>query len=178
MAPRFRAAAVAILAGGWVAGTLDVGAAALINHLGPTTILHAIASGLLGPASFTGGAYSAALGLLLQWAMSILIAAIYFLATRPFPLLRRRWWLGGLLAGFIIELVMVYLVVPLSAAPFRMKLSLHDFIAHFHAISFLENLLAMFVFGLIVAYAASLASRPPEGSMRGAATAIADEQAG
>lgn len=178
MAPRIRAA-VAILAGGWVAGTLDIGAAALINHLGPTIILRSIASGLLGAASFTGGAYSAALGLLLQWAMSILIASIYFLATRRLPLLRRRWWLGGLLAGFVIELVMVYLVVPLSAAPFRMKLSLHDFIAHFHAGSFLENLLAMLVFGLIIAYAASLVSGSAvEGSVKGGAAAVAGERAG
>jgi hypothetical protein len=50
-------------------------------------------------------------------------------------------------------------VVPLSAAPFRMKLSLDDYVAHFHAVSFLENLLAMFVFGLIVAYAAHRVSR-------------------
>lgn len=158
-----RAAVLCVCASGWIAGTLDIGAAALINHLSPVTIMHAIASGLLGQASFAGASYSALLGLLLQWAMSVLIAAIYFVATARLPLLRKRWWLGGLLAGLVIQLVMVYLVVPLSAAPFRMKLSLHDYVAHFHAASFLENLLAMFVFGLIIAYGAHRASRTSDG---------------
>ncbi|MGN6314556.1 MAG: hypothetical protein ACTHMO_12460 [Rhodanobacteraceae bacterium] len=154
-----RAAIIAVCASGLVAGTLDIGAAALINHLSPAVIMQAIASGLLGQASFAGGAHSALLGLLLQWTMSVLIAAIYLVATARLPLLRKRWWLGGLLAGLVIQLVMVYLVVPLSAAPFRMQLSLHDYITHFRALSFLENLLAMFVFGLIIAYGAHRVSR-------------------
>lgn len=168
MRPSRRAAIIAVCASGLIAGTLDIGAAALINHLSPVVIVRSIASGLLGQASLTGGAYSALLGLVLQWAMSVLIAAIYFFATRPLPWLRRRWWLGGLLAGLIIQLVMVYLVVPLSAAPFRMQLSLHDYVAHFHVVSFFENLLAMFVFGLILAYGASVASRTPADQDSGA----------
>jgi len=46
-----RALLIAILWGGFVAGTIDIGAAALINRLSPVIILHAIASGLLGKAS-------------------------------------------------------------------------------------------------------------------------------
>ena len=163
MRASLRAMVIAVCASGLIAGTLDLGAAALINQLSPVIILRAIASGLLGRASFTGGSYAALLGLLLQWAMSVVIAAIYFLATQALPLLRRHWWMGGLLAGLIIQLVMVYLVVPLSAAPFRMQLSLHDYFAHFHAVSFGENLMAMFVFGLVVAYGASTIPRAPAG---------------
>lgn len=107
----------AILLGGLVAGTLDIGAAALISHVSPVLILHYIASGILGKTSFSAGAPAALFGLVLQWAMSVLIAAIYWRATASMPRLRERWWLGGLLAGLIIYLVMNFIVMPFSAAP-------------------------------------------------------------
>ena len=46
---------VAIVLGGLIAGTLDIGTAALINGRSPLVILLVIASGLLGKASFQGG---------------------------------------------------------------------------------------------------------------------------
>lgn len=140
----------AILVGGLVAGTLDIGAAALINRVSPILIAHYIASGVLGRASFSVGAPAAYLGLVLQWAMSILIAAIYWSVTARMPRLRQRWWLGGLLAGVIIYLVMNFLVMPFSAAP----VTLHEVIARFSLVKGAENLAAMFVFGLIVAFCA------------------------
>src|SRR6202789_2865786 len=75
----------AILAGGFIAGTLDIGAAVALYHISPITILQAIASGLLGKASFAGGINTALLGLVLQWAMSLIIAAIYVLAADRLP---------------------------------------------------------------------------------------------
>jgi uncharacterized membrane protein YagU involved in acid resistance len=139
-----------ILVGGLVAGTLDIGAAALINHVSPIPIVHYIASGLLGKASFSAGAPAAWLGLILQWAMSLVIAAIYWLVTARMPRLRERWWLGGLLAGVVIFLVMNFVVMPFSAAP----VTLHEVIARLTPARAAENLAAMFVFGLIVAYCA------------------------
>lgn len=65
---------VAILLGGFIAGTIDIGAAALINWVSPILILHFIAGGLLGKAALGGGTPVALLGLLLQWAMSLIIA--------------------------------------------------------------------------------------------------------
>ncbi|HJS91257.1 MAG TPA: hypothetical protein VJ738_14935 [Steroidobacteraceae bacterium] len=141
------AALRAILAGGLVAGTLDLGAAALINQVSPVLIAHYIASGVLGKASFSIGASAAYLGLILQWIMSVVIAAIYWLVTARLPRLRDRWWLGGFLAGAVIFLVMNFIVMPLSAAP----VTLHEVIARFRPIKGAENLLAMFVFGLIIA---------------------------
>lgn len=140
----------AILIGGLVAGTLDIGAAALINSVSPTLIAHYIASGVLGRASFSAGAPAAGLGLLLQWAMSVVIAALYWFVTAGMPRLRERWWLGGLLAGIVIYLVMNFIVMPFSAAP----VTLHEVITRFRPMKGAENLLAMFVFGLIVAYCA------------------------
>lgn len=137
----------AILVGGLVAGTLDFGAAALINRVSPVLIAHYIASGVLGRASFAIGAPAAYLGLMLQWAMSVVIAAIYWFVTAPMPRLREKWWLGGLLAGLVIFLVMNFVVMPFSAAP----VTLHEVIARFRLTKGAENLAAMFVFGLIVA---------------------------
>lgn len=144
------AALRAIICGGLIAGTLDIGAASLINTTNPVLIVHYIASGLLGTRAFTLGAAATCLGLLLQWAMSIVIAAIYFGVTSRWRRLRTRWQLGGLFAGVIIFLVMNFVVMPLSAAPITYR----EIIEHFRPLKYAANLLAMFVFGLIVAYCA------------------------
>jgi uncharacterized membrane protein YagU involved in acid resistance len=134
------------ISGGLLAGTIDIGAAALINLVSPLRILLAIASGLLGKAAFAGGDQIMLLGLILQWGMSVLIAAIYSLAAWRFPELARRWALGGALYGVIVFIVMNFVVVPLSAAPFRLPLK---------AAAVSGNLLAMLVFGWLVAFMAN-----------------------
>ena len=150
---------LAILVGGLVAGTVDIGAAALINQVSPVLIAHYIASGILGKASFSMGTPAVCLGVILQWAMSVLIAAIYWSVTARMPRLRARWWLGGLLAGAVIYLVMNFLVMPFSAAP----VTLHQVIAHFTLAKGAENLAAMFVFGWIIAFCARNPGRPAAG---------------
>ncbi|HEY3786956.1 MAG TPA: hypothetical protein VGL55_16915 [Steroidobacteraceae bacterium] len=132
-----------ILISGLVAGTLDIGAAALINHISPVIIMRFIAAGLLGMQSLKMGLTSSALGLVLQWAMSILIAAICILVTQPVAGLRRHWMPLGLAYGVATFFVMNYLVVPLSAIGHGPKFSPERFA---------ENLIAMLVFGLIIAY--------------------------
>ena len=135
----------AILCGGFVAGTLDVGVAALINTISPIVILKAIASGVLGKPAFAGGTSVAVLGLGLQWAMSLLIAAIYVFAAHRLPRLVLRWPAWGIAYGVVIFFVMNYVVRPLSAAWPK---------THFTPAQFVENMLAMFLFGLIVAFCA------------------------
>ncbi len=71
-----------VVVGGLVAGTVDIFAAAAINAAPPGVILKAIASGLLGHGAFKGGVGTMVLGLVLQWAMSLVIAAIYGAARR------------------------------------------------------------------------------------------------
>jgi uncharacterized membrane protein YagU involved in acid resistance len=139
-----------VLLAGFVAGTIDIGAACLINRLGLITILQAIASGLLGRDSFHSGLSAAALGLVLQWAMSILIAAIFVFASRSLLWLRRRWVEAGIAYGVVIFFVMNHVVMPLSAVG-------HS--PHFTTLSFVENMLAMLLFGVIVAFFARDASR-------------------
>lgn len=151
MNERRKSLLAAIVLGGLVAGTIDIGAAALISMRGIVFILHAIAGGLLGAESFRGGAGSAVMGRLLQWAMSLVIAAIFVLASSRIGLLKRMWVACGLAYGVGIFAVMNYVVVPLSAW--------HLF-PHFSAAKFVENLLAMLLFGTIVAY---FARRPASG---------------
>ena len=142
----------AVLLGGLIGGTIDIGSASVISGLSPVVIVHAIASGLIGKPSFNGGINTAFLGLFLQLGMGVLIAAIYMAATSVMPAMRRRWIPTGIIAGVIIYFVMTYLVVPLSAAPFRPEFSLDGFIKAFKLAGFLENLLAMILFGLIIGF--------------------------
>jgi uncharacterized membrane protein YagU involved in acid resistance len=139
-----------ILLAGFIAGTIDIGAAALINAVSAKVILKAIASGVLGKASFQQGVQAEILGLFLQWGMSILIAAIYIITARRIDVLRRRWVAAGLSYGVAIFFVMNYVVVPLSAI---------GHVPHFTAARFIENLLAMLLFGLIVAFFARTAPK-------------------
>jgi uncharacterized membrane protein YagU involved in acid resistance len=129
---------------GVVAGTIDIGAACTINRVGPGPILRFIASGLLG-APLPHETWVYALGLGLQWLMSIIIAAIFVIAATRVPALLRRWIAAGIAYGIVVYFVMTFVVVPLSRAK-----SGHPSLS-----SFIENLLAMMLFGLIVAYIAA-----------------------
>ena len=79
-------------------------------------MLQAIASGLLGKASFEGGAATAVLGFALHYAHDGLHRRVLLSAHRHFlPFLRRSWCLWGALYGAVVFVVMNYIVVPLSA---------------------------------------------------------------
>ena len=134
---------VAILLGGLIAGTIDVGAAALINGVNPIRILHFIAGGILGKAALAPDPVNPALGLVLQWIMSILIAAVYVVAAQRLPVLKRRWIECGLAYGVVVFFIMNYVVVPLSA---------WQKVPSFTVASFVENMIAMLLFGVIVAF--------------------------
>ena len=124
--------------GGLVAGTIDIGAACLLNHVKGVlvVVLHAIASGRAhGKAAFHGGTTTAVAGLLLQWAMSLIIAAIHVIASIRLPVLRARWVVGGLAYGAVVYTVMTFVVVPLSRASSKLPPS---------PTAVIENLLAMF----------------------------------
>lgn len=143
----------AVLLGGTIAGIIDIGAACLINGLDPVVILHAIASGLIGrDAARAGGMQTASLGLALQVAMSLLIAAIYAIGATFLPLLRRVWLPAGLAFGVGVFFVMEFVVVPLSA--------IHR-IPTFTVQSFVLNMIAMLVFGTIIAW---FARAQPQGA--------------
>lgn len=136
----------AIVLAGIAAGTIDIGAASLISGYDPLFISRFIAGGVLGKSALSGGLETAALGVALQWAMSMIIAALFVAASRVLPVLREHWLLGGIAYGVPVYFVMEYVVVPLSAWHRSPK---------FAAVPFAENMAAMMVFGVIVAWFAS-----------------------
>jgi hypothetical protein len=149
---------LAILLGGLAAGTIDIGAAALINFVSPIRVLYFIAGGILGRSALAGGPSIALLGLGLQWLMSLIIAGLYVIATRRLPVRRRRWIVDGLAYGVVIFFVMNYVVVPFSAWGKSPTLT---------ADKFAENMVAMLLFGLVVTYFAqhyASAARVPRSS--------------
>jgi hypothetical protein len=81
----------------------------------PILVLQYIASSLLGARSFSGGLASAGVGLVLHFAISLVVAAIYILARRRIAVLRTQWVLVGLLYGAAVWAVMNLLVLPLTA---------------------------------------------------------------
>jgi hypothetical protein len=147
---RSRGALAAIVPGGMVAATVDIGAACLISGHGVERILQTIAGGLLARHSFSGGLPTALLGLVLQELMGVIIAAVYVTAARVMPVLHRRWIVFGLLYGVVIFFVMNYVVVPLSAWKHWPSFSTSKFLA---------NMAAMLLFGLIVAFFARRSAR-------------------
>jgi hypothetical protein len=58
-------------------------------------------------------------------------------------ILKRQWLAAGLAYGVVVFFVMNYVVVPLSAI---------GRVPHFTAARFIENLLAMLLFGVIIAF--------------------------
>ena len=103
-----------------LAGTLDILYACLFwaakADLPPTRMFQSVAAGLLGEASFEGGAATAALGLALHFFIACTMAVTYYLAARRWPLLTRRPVPLGIAYGLLLYVAMNYVVVPLSAA--------------------------------------------------------------
>jgi hypothetical protein len=109
-----------VLAGGVVAGTLDIVYAcvfwALKAGAPASRILQSIAAGLIGQASFDGGAATAALGLALHYFIALSMSTAYYLASSRWPRLRERPFLSGAVYGLFLYGIMNYVVVPLSRA--------------------------------------------------------------
>ena|SRR4026209_2201077 len=104
--------------GGLIAGTLDITAACVTAWLrrgvSPGTVLQYVASGLLGPESFTGGAKTAILGLALHFLIATTATIIFYFASRRLMFLIERPVLFGLLYGVAVFAFMNLVVVPLS----------------------------------------------------------------
>jgi hypothetical protein len=105
-------ALLAIAAGGLIAGTLDLLQACILFGLRvPLTIV----GGLLGPAASHGGAGTYVLGVVLHYFIATSATAIYYGASRRLLFLTEHPLVCGLFFGMAVELVMGYIVLPLSA---------------------------------------------------------------
>lgn len=104
-----------------------------LRGFNPIQVLQYIASGLLGARSFRGGLATAGLGVVVHFAIALVVAAIYILASRKLPVLRTQAVSIGLLYGAAVYLTMTYVVLPMSAvAPtaFSIAALLNGLIGH------------------------------------------------
>ena len=118
-------AVLAIAVGGGIAGTLDlIQASILFGWKVPLVI----AGGLLGRQAFHGGAGTYVLGVLLHFFIACTATGIYYGASRRLRFLTEHPLVRGLFYGIAVELVMSYVVLPLSALHARGPYELHDVI--------------------------------------------------
>lgn len=119
-----RSALLAIAAGGLIAGTLDLTQACILFG---RQIPKVIAAGLLGPQVIqSGGAGIYALGVFLHFFIATSFAAFYYLVSRRLRFLVESPLVCGLFFGAAVEVVMGYIVLPLSALHARGPYELHD----------------------------------------------------
>jgi hypothetical protein len=141
-----------VLLGGLIAGALDLTFAFVFywpQGATPLRILQTIASGVLGRGSFEMGATSAALGAFFHFFISVCAAGIYYLASLRIPFLTRRVALAGASFGILMFLAMRLIVLPLSAIglrPMKVGNAIGELCSH------------IFLFGMVIAYAASRAT--------------------
>jgi hypothetical protein len=128
-----------ILYGGLTAGFLDAWDATLFfgsRGAPPDRIAQHVASGLLGPASFTSGAASIALGVVLHFCVALGIATTFYLFARQVPALVKHPVVSGLGFGVLAYEVMEHVVVPLSRvakphpAPFSWAVWTNSVVGH------------------------------------------------
>jgi Na+/alanine symporter len=122
-APNKRNALLAIAVGGGIAGALDLLQACLLFGW---RIPLVIAAGLLGRQAFHGGVGTYILGVCLHFFIACSATAIYYAASRKLRFLSEHPLVCGLFYGIAVELVMSYIVLPLSALHARGPYKLHD----------------------------------------------------
>jgi uncharacterized membrane protein YagU involved in acid resistance len=111
-----------ILLAGAIGGVLDIAYAFIVYGplsygMSPADVLHSVASGWLGrQAANAGGTGTAMLGLATHFAIATTMAAIYVALAARWPAWAGNALASGLAYGFVLYLVMTYVVVPLSAA--------------------------------------------------------------
>lgn len=120
-----------VLSAGVLAGILDLTAALTQNFLRgrpALRVLQSIASGWLGKAAYSGGASTAALGLLTHFFIALTTATVYWATSRRYPQLVRHAWKWGACYGLVVYAVMYELVMPWSAIHRRVTRSPQDYI--------------------------------------------------
>lgn len=112
-----------IFIAGLIAGVLDLTAACVYSWaragVTPVRVFHSVASGVLGPSAFTGGAKAAALGVALHFLIATTWAAVFYVASRRIRFLINQPVVAGLIYGVVVYLFMNFVVLPLSAVTRR-----------------------------------------------------------
>ena len=126
-----------VLLGGGVAATLDIVYAIVRNGQfgkSPLWVLQSVASGWLGPDAFTSGALGGVIGLVSHYGILLVAAALYFAVSQRVAVLRSRALACGALFGVLVYLFMNFVVLPLSAFPYKLTYTpqrlLEGFVSH------------------------------------------------
>ena len=138
----------AIVVGGLAGGAGDLLFAIVwagINGRAPQKLLQVIASGWFGQAAFDGGWNTAAIGFASHFGIALVVAALFSALASRMPALLERPLLAGAALGVATFLVMRFIVLPLSAFPFPVKM--------FTVGAGLDLLSHMFLFGTPIAFA-------------------------
>lgn len=114
-------ASKAILWGGLIAGALDLTGACVVSYLRagvkPERVMQSVASGLLGSAAYSGGAKTAALGVVLHFFIATIWTVVFYVASRNWRFLLEQPILSGLVYGVVVWTFMNFVVLPLSKFP-------------------------------------------------------------
>lgn len=108
------------LLGGLIAAALDIVYAIVLwsfRGVSAIRILQSVASGLLGSSAYAGGVATAVLGLIVHFALMLIIAAIFYVGARRVDFVVRHPITAGALFGIAVFWVMNLIVLPLSAYP-------------------------------------------------------------
>lgn len=121
----------AILAGGAIAGTLDLTSAFITFGW---NMPRGIAAGLIGIPAVRSGVFPWILGIVLHYLIAFSAATVYCLASRRLEFLRTNWLVCGMFFGIAVYLVMSYVVLPLcalhAAGPYQLRGILIGVVAH------------------------------------------------
>jgi hypothetical protein len=112
---------ISILVTGFIAGTLDIAAAA-INFIistgkNPVVVLNFIASGIFGKEAFGDNALMPLYGLLFHYFIALIWTAIFYFAYQQFRLQKFNWIALGIVYAMIVWSCMTQVVLPLSNTP-------------------------------------------------------------
>ena len=107
-----------IIYAGVLCGLLDITAACInayfVSGFTPAHVLQGVAGGLLGRSTYRGGLTTVMLGLVMQFTMALIVATIFYLLTRRFPLPQT---LSAVIAVGVVYGAAVFVVNNFGTAP-------------------------------------------------------------
>lgn len=110
-----------------VAGVLDIISAFALSYPkggGPVGVLQGVAAGLIGRESaINGGLATAGLGLALHFFIALVVASVFYVASRKLVFLIRHPIISGFLYGVVVYGFMYWIVMPLAYPVVRPSLS-------------------------------------------------------
>ena len=101
-----------------IAGILDISSAFILSYpkgVGPIRVLQGVAAGLVDrETAIKGGLPMAGLGLALHFFIALVVAFVFYVASRKLVFLTRHPIISGLLYGVIVYGFMYWIVMPLA----------------------------------------------------------------